>query len=147
MHRRYNQFLGTYSPDKISVLSSDYDRTINSASLVLAALFPPIGDQIWCQDLLWQPIAVHSIPKKMDYMIHAEACDRYKKAHYELLESPEIKALKEQYKELFEYVEKHSGQAMTGIDSMKDLYETLLVEKDSNKTFVHVQFTNEVLVY
>lgn len=118
------------------VLSSDYDRTINSANLVLAGLFPPTGNQIWNDDLLWQPIAVHSIPKKMDYLIHAGACDRYHKARKQLEESAEVRSLKEQHRDLFEFVDKYSGQPILTIERMKDLYETLLAENETNKTYV-----------
>lgn len=137
LRRRYGTFLGSYSPDKVYVLSSDYDRTINSANLLLAGLFPPTGNQIWNEDLLWQPIAVHSIPKKMDFFIYAEACGQYLNARKQLEESAEVKSLKEQHRELFEFVEQHSGQPMRTIGEMRDFYETLIVENESNKTFVH----------
>lgn len=34
------------------------NRTIASAQLMLAGLLPPIEDQVWNEDLLWQPIPV-----------------------------------------------------------------------------------------
>lgn len=139
MRRRYGKFLGTYSPEKISILSSDYDRTISSANLVLAALFPPKNNQIWNEDLLWQPIAVHSIPKKMDYLINAEkGCHRYIEALNEHENSAEIKALKEQHQELFKYLEKHSGQPIPTLKHLKELYETLEIENHFNKTCASV---------
>lgn len=31
-----------------------------SAQVLASALFPPSGDQIWNDELLWQPIPVHT---------------------------------------------------------------------------------------
>lgn len=58
LSRRYKKLLGggSYSSDKIYTQASEYERTIASASLVLAGLFPPKNNQIWNKDLLWQPI-------------------------------------------------------------------------------------------
>lgn len=56
--RRYEKLLGdgSYSPDKVYTQSSEMERTIMSAAMVLAGLFPPKNIQIWNKDLLWQPI-------------------------------------------------------------------------------------------
>lgn len=69
--RRYEKLLGdgSYSPDKVFAVSSELDRTINSASLVLAGLFPPQNDEIWNKDLLWNPIPVYIVPRSRDYLI------------------------------------------------------------------------------
>lgn len=36
------------------VHSTDVDRTLNSAAYVLAAMFPPLNEQIWDKSLMWQ---------------------------------------------------------------------------------------------
>lgn len=139
LHQRYDKFIGIYSPDKVSILSSDYDRTINSANLVLAALFPPSDSQIWNENLLWQPIAVHSIPKQMDYLIDAElACARYMKALEEYETSSAIEDVFAQHQKLFEYLEKHTGQPIRNLVHMRDLHEILHIEHQTNKTCVNV---------
>lgn len=136
--RRYGRLLGIYSPDKVSILASYTDRTINSANLVLAALFPPEKSQVWNEELLWQPIAVHSIPKNMDFLIHAqEGCARYLKAREEYEQFPENKKLKEQNRELFEYVEEHAGEPVRTFEQLKDIHESLAIEYIRfNKSFV-----------
>lgn len=133
--RRYGAFLGKFAPDKISVLSSDLDRTINSANLVLAGLFPPDDNQIWNSDLLWNPIPVHTVPVNIDHLITGEkACKLYLKKRDEYENSTEIRTLKEQHRELFEYLEKHSGQPVQTLEHLKDLQGTLDVEHRLNKT-------------
>lgn len=136
LKRRYGKFLGNrYSPDKLHVLSSDPDRTINSANLVLAGLFPPKSDQIWNDKLLYQPIAVHSIPKSIDYYIFAEkACARYLKARQDYENSPEIRALVDPHKDVFEYCTNYTGVPVQTIENLKDVHETLSIERKFNKT-------------
>lgn len=137
MRRRYAKLLGdgSYSTDKVFTVSSAVDRTINSASLVLAGLFPPQNNQIWNEDLPWQPIPVYAIPHRTDYLIAAEkACDRYQQELKNYEQSPKIKALIEKHRELFDYAEKHAGQPIRTLDELKDLHGTLEVERQLNKT-------------
>lgn len=135
MRRRYGEYIGTYSPDKMSILSSSFDRTINSANLVLAAMFPPNGEQVWNKKLLWQPIAVHSIPEAIDCYIDAQsACARYVKARDEYFKSAKIIALIKQNQNLFDYLEENAGQPIRTLTNAKDVYESLDIESRTNKT-------------
>lgn len=116
-------------------ISSEIERTINSAALVLAALFPPKNDQIWNKHLLWQPIPVYAIPKHMDSLIVAEKqCDRYQNLIKEFEKTPEVQALYQKNQALFEYLEQHAGIPIRTIEQLKDLHGTLDVERMMNKT-------------
>lgn len=101
-------------------------------------MFPPRGDQIWNERLLWQPIPVHSIPDPIDYYISGEmACARYLKAREEYGKSAEIQAFIDEHKDLFDYVEKHTGTPIRTIHQIKDVYEVLDVEHRLNKTYAN----------
>lgn len=67
---RYESFLeGGYNYDTILVDSSDVDRTLMSAELVLAAMFPPSDREMWNEfNFTWQPIPVHTVPVDQDYV-------------------------------------------------------------------------------
>lgn len=134
--RRYNKLLGTYSPDKVIAVASDFDRTVNTASVVLAALFPPTDDQIWNVNLLWQPIPVHRIPLEIDYLIAAtDSCPRFLQLREGYESSPEIKSMVEQHRELLEYLEKHSGQPIRSLIDVRDIWDTLNNQFQRNKTY------------
>lgn len=62
------------------------------------------------------------------------ACARYLKARQYYGQSPEIRALIDEHKELFEYVERHVGTPIRTIEQIKDIYEVLDVENLLNKT-------------
>ncbi|XP_046670621.1 prostatic acid phosphatase-like isoform X1 [Homalodisca vitripennis] len=62
----YNGFLdSTYRPRDFQALSSPSTRTLQSAELFLAGLFPPTGFQVWNQDICWQPIPIY--PSSLDH--------------------------------------------------------------------------------
>lgn len=60
----YGDFLGddSYLQQKIMARSTGTPRTIMSASLVLAGLFPPSQELIWNSNLMWQPLPVFNKP-------------------------------------------------------------------------------------
>lgn len=119
-------------------VSSEKDRTIDSASLVLAGLFPPQNHQVWNEELPWQPIPVYIIPKPRDYLIIAEEiCPRFEKALKDYQQTPKVQELLETNRELFEYLEMHAGQPIRNIEQLKDLHGTLEVEAHLNKTYVY----------
>ncbi len=61
LRKTYSKFLTErYDPKKVFVRSSDFDRTIMSAQSVLSGLFEPKGDQLWNDNIKWQPIPVHT---------------------------------------------------------------------------------------
>lgn len=133
---RYKNLLGDgYSPGTVYAISSELDRSMNSAALVLAGLFPPKSNQIWNSNLLWQPIPVHVISRSRDHLIIAEtACAKYKKVLKDYQISPEVKAVTDEYQDVYEYIEKHAGQRIDTLENVKDFYGILDVELMKNLT-------------
>jgi len=68
LRSRYTTFLNeTYIPDEIVVLSSDLDRTIMSAQLCLAGLYPVLDlKENWNPNITWQPVPLRTVPVKFD---------------------------------------------------------------------------------
>jgi lysosomal acid phosphatase len=58
---RYSNFLNDkYDRNRVCVRSTDYDRTIMTAQSLLAGLFEPVDNQLWNQEITWQPIPIHT---------------------------------------------------------------------------------------
>lgn len=68
LRERYeNLFNHSYSQYKMRMFSGYKNRSMTSAALVLAGMFPPEQDyEIWNQDLRWQPIPIHINTKITD---------------------------------------------------------------------------------
>ena len=44
-------------------------RCIQSAQLILDALYKPTGEMVWNENENWQPVSVHTVPLKIDSVI------------------------------------------------------------------------------
>ena len=135
--RKYEGFLSKdYSEDEIYVRSSDEDRTLMSAQVVLAGLYPPGLDRRWNEDLDWQPISVHTVPLEYDHLLATrQNCPRITQLESDLSESSYMKdVVYKANKDLFEYISDHTGLNITSVDKLASVYDTLLVETIHNKT-------------
>ena len=140
MRKRYNDIIGDkYSPDKVYVRSTDYDRTIMSAQANLAGLYPPNGDEIWNENIpTWHLIPVHTVPLEYDYVLHKPMnCPKYCAAFREYVEkSHEVQEILTKNQHLFSYWSKMSGSDIKMIRDVSLLYNTLYIEKLNNKSLV-----------
>ncbi|TRY64358.1 hypothetical protein TCAL_00857 [Tigriopus californicus] len=136
LRARYGQLLGQkYGESLIYVRSTDFDRTLMSAGSNLAGLFPPIGTEVWNDQLLWQPIPIHTVPGDIDNLLSNHAkCPRRDKAQDEVLASDEVHKLNQQHKELYGYLTEHSGTSITNMVEVDYIYDTLFIERIYNKT-------------
>lgn len=118
--------------------STDVDRTIASAQANLAGLFPPTADEKWNNNILWNPVPVHTVPSKFDYILTAgKECPKYEAAYDRYMkESEEVQRIYTEHAELFPYLSQHSGMNIATITDVYWLYNTLEIERDSNKTLV-----------
>lgn len=55
LRKRYNSFLGDYTPDVLYAYSTEKLRAIASLQALLTSLFPPQDDLLWTHNH-WQPI-------------------------------------------------------------------------------------------
>ena len=139
LRNRYDGFINSsYIHTEIEVASSNEDRCLMSAYCNLAGLYPPTGNQVWNPNLTnWQPVPVHTRPKKEDNVINlGENCPRYIQLYQETLNSPEIKQEEIKYKNFYDYVSKKSGMNNMNISNIWKIADTLLCEKAHNMTVV-----------
>jgi len=60
-------FLSTnFGPFEFNAHSSDYNRTLMSASAVLAAIYPPKSEDRFLPELNWRPLPVHLADKRVN---------------------------------------------------------------------------------
>lgn len=78
LRSKYGSFLGDfYDRNQAKVRSTDIDRTLMTAQLVVSGLYPPRGYQTWNSELkLWQPMAVHTVEADDDVLFNFRACPK-----------------------------------------------------------------------
>jgi lysosomal acid phosphatase len=70
LRSRYKSFVAeNYVANEMYILSSDLDRTILSAQLCLAGMFPTPNGTQWNPQLNWQPVPVHTIASAQDNVV------------------------------------------------------------------------------
>ena len=92
---------GDFWPENIREFyaqSSDVDRCLESAYLVLAGAFRPTGPWVWSEDLNWVPIAVHTRPKLVDKLLNPSVhCPNADKEFRSIRKSSEYQAIEKSY--------------------------------------------------
>jgi len=136
LRARYGEFLGDeYTTEQARVQSTGVDRTLMSAQLVCAGLFPPspASAQRWNPDLPWQPVPIHSQPLDQDDLLLVRTpCPRYNEALDEVKKSAEVQKHLSGLSELYQELSKHSGLTVQDPDDVQSLYSTLLAEAQFN---------------
>lgn len=137
--KRYNDLLGNkYSYKNVYIHSSDYDRTIMSAQANLAGLYAPTDDEKWHDDILWQPIPVHTLPRKLDNIIAIESDPSLSDIVTEhIKEKGDVKRIFTEHADLIAYWSKMSGLEIKKSLQIYWIYNTLVVAKEQNKKFVY----------
>lgn len=108
-----------------------------SAELVLAGLFPPQDQEIWNQNILWQPIPVHMVSPKHDYVLGGDRwCPRLEKALTEYKSSSEFQDIFKKHELLLDFLEEKTGEKLRTLGALQILNNTLFIESITNKTYV-----------
>ncbi|KAJ8966359.1 hypothetical protein NQ317_011934 [Molorchus minor] len=131
LRKRYDSFLGNiYEPDLLEAQTTDFNRTKMSLELVLAGMFPPVGDQIFEPALLWQPIPYNYQPVDKDKILLGTNCPNYAKFYNKLTNSNTLKKEFAKRKILFKYLSLHSGWNITNYGDVFYLYFGLRSEEE-----------------
>lgn len=132
IRKHYDSYLGKrYMPHLIEAVSSYYNRTKVSLEIALAALFPPLEDEVFEPGLNWQPIPFTYVEKKTDnFFGTALNCPNYRKevaAYQKTLEFAKIFAPD---KDIFDYVQNKTGKNIFSYYELVQVYNVLLVEQE-----------------
>lgn len=130
----YSGFV-TSDPNEIMVNSSESARCLLSALTNLASFYPPQGWWKFDEDIDWQPISVHYIPKQRDkYLNFHSVCPQASLEAHRVFESREVQDFVQQHKNMLDDLSRITGvQTWERLNSVL-LYDTLFIEKKYNLT-------------
>lgn len=132
LRKMYDGFISpNYKEGEVYITSTQLDRTLMSAQLVLAGFYPPSDDYHRFEPFLgWQPIPVHEdSPDKSFIFGHGTACPRYSQVFYKQINKT-TERLEQQgdLQELFPYCKAHCGEEVKTVADMGLLVDTLKSE-------------------
>jgi len=134
LRTRYEGFLQVdYNPDYVYVRSTDVDRTLMSALTDLAGLYPPTSDQLWDENLDWQPIPVHTVPTTADLVLDSDSlCPRYYLQHVETLASTAVLEFMLENEALIQLLENYLGARAEDLDQVWHMFDVINIERMKN---------------
>lgn len=131
--RRYDKLISRkYIADEVYVHSTDYDRTLMSAQICLAGLYPPTDEEKWHDKIMWHPIPVHTIPNSIGPVL---TLGRNRIKHSALMEdymksSSELQRIYTENANLFLHWTQMCGDNIKTILQVHFLHNTLIIEKE-----------------
>ncbi|XP_076762931.1 venom acid phosphatase [Xylocopa sonorina] len=135
LRSKYGDFLGDlYTPESVSALSSDYDRTKMSLQLVLAGLYPPNKLLQWNNNLMWQPIPAAYLRRYEDNVFLPENCLLFSIEYERVLQSPEGKQQLSKYNNLMQQLTRWTGKNISTPWDLYYVYHTLMAEQSLGLT-------------
>lgn len=124
-----------YDPNEIYIFATDTDRSLMSAAANLAALYPPIGEEIWQPSIYWQPIPIHSIPRPLDGVLAVKRpCEAFNYHYTNLFRTKEFLLMQPRFQAIYKYLTEHTGETTDDVYAVRKIYDTLLVQTFYNKT-------------
>ncbi|XP_030031974.2 prostatic acid phosphatase isoform X2 [Manduca sexta] len=136
LRKRYAHLVSAnFNPTEIYVRSTDVDRTLMSAQVNLAGMYPPKGQAVWNNDLNWQPVPVHTVPEYEDEVLAMKRkCPAFDREYEKLKRTTEYKNRLNRFQNLMEYLSINSGMKVKDYDDIVDIYSTLYIESLYNFT-------------
>lgn len=134
LRQHYSGFLNTtYDHRQIKVESSCIPRCLMSAYSNLAGLYPPVGQQVWETNLLWQPIPVETKPGNEDNILYmGKPCPRYDQLFEKEMRSHEVTDEEKKNKAFYDFIDKKTGITRENISSIWSVADTLICERHHN---------------
>ncbi|XP_047142451.1 lysosomal acid phosphatase isoform X1 [Hydra vulgaris] len=104
----------SYIAKEVYIRSSDESRCLQSAETQLAGLYPPIGYQVWNENITWQPIPVHTVPGDVDPVLRSDDtyCPRLKKLLKQLTLKPEYIQKEHENQDFLRVLSNYSGMTV-----------------------------------
>lgn len=132
LRTKYEDFL-TYDPSEMRARSSGRDRCLESIQTNLYGLYPPRDKKVWNSEVDWQPIPIQTMPVDLDGLLYEDAiCPRDDEELERIREAPEGKHVMESNANLMRTLQELSGKKMTDWVSVRDLLDTLTIERNRN---------------
>lgn len=109
-----------------------------SAQACLAGLYPPTDEEKWNDEIMWQPIPVHTIPLRIDRNLSlGKYFPEYDAAIQSFMKQcPEVQRIYTEYESLFKHWTQMSGTSITTIYDVYSLHKTLVIERERNMKLV-----------
>lgn len=108
-----------------------------SAYLNLAGLYSPKEEQIWNANLLWQPIPVHTIPRKIDdVIVEKRECRKYDKALKEVKKNDYHTKINKDHAQLYAYLSKNTGWNVHSVRKVKKIKSIFYSYENYNVSFI-----------
>lgn len=126
---RYQSCLpAEYNPSWFRAQTTDVDRTHMSCQSNLAAVFKPTKDELWNENLQWQPIPVH--PADPAVISTTPACSIFLTEMADVYaKDPLFVAMNEEFKDLYENLTEYTGSQVTTVFDVYSIYDTLHIEE------------------
>ncbi|XP_013161905.1 PREDICTED: lysosomal acid phosphatase-like [Papilio xuthus] len=134
--KRYSNIItNKYDSKKVYVRSTNVDRTLMSAEVNLAGMYPPMGKEVWNDHLNWQPIPIHTRPEHDDEVLAMKRkCAQYDIAKNNFINSRAYEDHLSKYEGLMDYLTQHTLRKIKDFEDINDIYNILFIENLYNLT-------------
>ncbi len=128
---------GNYTKAQVYMFSTNDDRTLMSAQVLLAALFPPEGKWKFRESLNWQPVPVHTRPRTEDILLSGHVADlpTYHELRKRDYQTEESVALEKEHQKFFRKLENFTGMEKVDLTNIRVIGDTIFAEHTSGYGF------------
>jgi len=135
IRQRYNGFLSTkFNHKEIYVRSTDVNRTLMSVQSNLAGMYYNEQNMI-IPNLIWRPIAVHTIPEKSDIVMLPDVCDKYVTKRAKMFTSDTFTPILKEHQYTLDSLRKIFNKPKLQFKDIWSIHDTLFCEKAHNITW------------